>query len=323
MKAAGEPLRRARGLAAWGAALAMPLLAGCWQYEIGVTIYPDGSGSRTLRLQANPDDLQEESADTADFIRLFNLSTEAGWTMERQREPGAQQEILIFTRRSQPASLGDWRHLSGDVRIQGTLEPGPNEAVAFTNVISIEAGAGANLRTYTYREQFTWTGLREIIIARQAEGFFNRLHSSYPFLSGEDRLELTGLLAGAMLATVELEASSKEPEGVAEALGHAVEAHVKDVIRRHDPGAACTDVGQIAKDALTGADKDLEAFLHEKLPGAYLAGATSIELRVMMPGRIVDTNADRVEDRTACWSLDAWDALVRPVEPYARSELSE
>ncbi len=210
-----------------------------------------------------------------------------------------------------------------ELALRGTLEPGPHEDVAFTSALEVEAGAGTNLRTYTYRERFGWTGLREILVARQAEGFCNRLHASHPSLTDEDRLELTGLLAGAMLATIELEASSAEPEGVAEALGHAVEAHAEDIIRRHDPDADCTDVAQIAKDAITGADKDLEAFLHEKLPGAYLAGATSIELRVLMPGRIVDSNADRVEGRTACWSLDTWDALVRPIEPFVRSELSE
>ena len=323
MKAARRAPRMARWLTAWGAAIAIPLLAGCWQYEIEVTINPDGSGSRTLRLQADPEDMREESADMAEFVGLYCLGAEAGWTMEREREPGAKREILVFTRRGQPASLGDWRHVSGDVRILGTLEPDPDTNVAFANAVAIEAGAGANLRTYTYRERFSWTGLREIIIARQAEGFCNRLQGSYPFLTDENRQELTGLLAGAILATVELEASSKEPEGVAEALAHAVEAHVEDIIRRHDPDAACTDVAQIVNGGLTGADKDLEAFLHEKLPGAYLAGATSIELRVTMPGRIVESNADRVEGKTACWSMDAWDALVRPVETFVRSELSE
>lgn len=323
MKAAGCSWGTAWWPLVGGAAIAVVLLAGCWQYEIEVMINPDGSGSRTLRLQADPGDLEEEAADMAEFRGLYCLGAEAGWTMERAREPGAKHEILVFTHRNQPTSIGDWRYASGDVRIRGTLEPGPHQDVVFTNAIEVETGASTNLRTYTYRERFAWTGLREIIIARQAEAFCDRLQSNHPSLTDEDRQELTGLLAGAMLATIELEASSAEPEGVAKALGHAVEAHTEDLIRRRDPGADCSDVAQIANGAITGADKELEAFLHEELPGAYLAGATSIELRVLMPGRIVDSNADRVEGKTACWSLDAWDALVRPIAPFVRSELSE
>ena len=317
MKAEKRAARGARWVAAGGAATMALWLAGCWQYEIEVTIAPDGSGSRALRLQADSEDLEQEAGDLTEFIGLYCLGTDAGWVMERG------QEYVEFTRRSQPASLGDWRFVSGDVRILGTLEPGSGNDVAFINAVSVDIGAGTNLRTYTYRERFAWTGLREIIIARQAEGFFNRLRGSHPSLSDEDRPELTGLLAGAVLATVELKASSIEREGVAEALGQAVEAHAEDIIRRRDPDAVCTDLAQIVHDAITGADKDLEAFLHEKLPGAYLAGATSIELRVTMPGRIVESNADRVEGKTAFWSMDAWDALVRPVELSVRAELSE
>jgi hypothetical protein len=195
--------------------------------------------------------------------------------------------------------------------------------VAFANDLSVEVASGTNLRTYTYRERFSWTGLREILTERQGEGFFNRLRGSYPYLNDEDRRELTGLLAGAILATVELESSSKENEGVADALTRAVEAHAEDVIHRHDPTAACADLAQITHDSIAGADQDLEAFLRRDLPGAYLAGATSIELTVTMPGHIVDSNADRVEGKTAVWTLDTWDALVRPVELFVRSELSE
>jgi hypothetical protein len=306
-----------------GTVLALLLIAGCRQYEIDVSVDPDGSGTRTLRLQTDPEDLTEEESDLEGFIGLYGLGPDSGWTMTREREEGSNQEILVFSRKSQPGGLEDWPHQSGDLCIRGTLEPGEFAGVAFTNELSVELVAGTNLRTYTYRERFTWSGLREILTSRQAEGFYNRLHASYPYLTDEDRLELTGLLAGAILATVELESSSSEREGVAEALARAVEAHAEDILHRHDPGAACENLAQITRDAIEGADQDLEAFLRHELPGAYLAGATSISLRVTMPGRIVDSNADRVEGRIATWTVDTWDALVRPVEVFVRSELSE
>lgn len=319
----GSVGRGAWWLTACGAALAMALLAGCRQYEIDITINPDGSGSRTLRLQADPVDFEEEESSLEEFIGLHGLGPNSDWTMALESEAGSKQEIFVFSRHSRPGGPEDWQHQSGDLSIRGTLERGPYSLVAFANEVSVELVPGPAPRTCTYRERFAWTGLREILTGRQAEGFFHRLSGSYPYLTGEDRRELTGLLAGAILATVELEASSREREGVAEALARAVEAHAGDIIRRHDPSAACEDLAQITQEAITGADQSLEAFLRRELPGAYLAGATSITVRVTTSGRIVDSNADRVEGKLATWTFDVWDALVRPVELFVRSELSE
>ncbi len=310
-------------LVASGAALAMVVLAGCRQYEIDVVIDADGSGTRSLRLQADPADLEEETSSLEEFIGLYGLGPDSGWTMAREREAGSKQEILVFNRRSQLGGPEDWRGRSGDLGIRGTLAAGPYASVVFANDVSLELGPGEGPRTCTYRERFAWSGLREILTRRQAEGFFNRLSAGYPYLTKEDRLELTGLLSGAILAAVELEASTKEREGVAEALASAVAAHAGDIIRRHDPGAACEDLGQIAHEAIAGADEALEAFLRRELPGAYLAGATSITLRVTMSGRIVGSNADRVEGKTATWTFDVWDALVHPMELFVCAQLSD
>jgi len=314
--------RRAWRLAACGAPLVLALLAGCRQYEIVVTINPDGSGSRALRLQADPTDFEEEESTLEEFIALFSLGPDSGWTLARKSEQEGKSEILVFSRDSAPGSPEAWERQGGDVNIQGTRDPGRHARVTFANELSVELVSGPGPRTCTYRERFAWTGLREILTGRQAEGFFARLRGSYPYLKDEDRLELTGLLAGAILATVELEASAGEREGMAEALARAVEAHAGDVIRRHDPSAACEDLAQITREAITGADQNLEAFLRRELPGAYLAGATSITLRVTMSGLIVDSNADRVEGKTATWTFDVWDALVCPVEVFVRAEIS-
>ncbi len=297
--------------------------AGCRQYEIEVVLRADGSGTRTLQLRPDLEaDLQGEPSQEV-FAELFCLHAENGWSRSREESGRDAPDVIVYRRDEEVTTLGRWRDLSGDLCIRGAAEPGAYDSVRFENRITVHASADAKTRSYTYRERFAWRGLREILVARQAEAFCNRLQAIVPSLTDGDRRALTGLLAGALLANVQLEPSAGDQDAIVEVLTRSVAVYAAEILHRHDPEAPTDSLRQIASEAILDPGGDLEAFLRREMPGAYLAGATSISVSVTVPGLIVDTNADRVEGRTVSWNLDTWDALVRPVELYVRSEIAD
>jgi hypothetical protein len=50
-------------------------------------------------------------------------------------------------------------------------------------------------------------------------------------------------------------------------------------------------------------------------------GATSIELTLRLPGKVVETNGTVGEDGAVRWKMELLDAFGEPMEFHARSEL--
>jgi hypothetical protein len=65
--------------------------------------------------------------------------------------------------------------------------------------------------------------------------------------------------------------------------------------------------------------EEMEIFLEERLPGINLALNTGIQIRLNMPGRVMDSNHHQMDGSTLVWEFEPLNAVASPIEIYAES----
>jgi hypothetical protein len=291
--------------------------AGCKTYEIDVALQPDGGGSRTVTLQI------EKNQENSDYIppdtvcALFSLDVAKGW------EPlhDEQGTLTGYQRRVQVADAAAWHRQGGDVRILGNLDGQSSVPVHFTSSITVETGQDATGRSITYRESFTWEGVKQVIIDFVAERF--RKDMTRQFLSAAAQTELRGLMAGHLAMIWPRLVDSDDSEAELQSLIHSLTPYAEGVVRRERPQADLSPIAGVVNAAGEDDDNQLEAFITEKYPGIDQGFSTNIELRVEMPGRIIDSNADSTDGAAAVWEFSPTDVLKGPADIYVRSLVAD
>jgi len=100
-------------------------------------------------------------------------------------------------------------------------------------------------------------------------------------------------------------------------------------IRRYDPDAVDSLVIQAVRSVFVEWDEFDETADEMDLMGVVLATVLDLTLRVDIPGRIVETNADRREEysdplagrQILVWDIDPASAVTNPIEIYVKSEI--
>lgn len=302
------------------------LLAGCKEYNIDVTVEPDGGGSRRIELTTSS--ITQGGVETSlnDFKTLFDLKEEKGWRVSKRKADGGNEEDdtasgYIFTLERDAAVLDDWRGMSGDVSIRAAFPNGEYWNVKFYNTVDVETGHAAETKSITYRETFRWESLKEELVDFFATWYHDSMAVTYPELGQAELGELRGLLAGhlAMGLTAIEETGDFDAEGVT----RGMVSMAADIIRRKRPDVDPGQVYSITEAILNDSTNKFERFASREMPGVELAFFAAINLRVTMPGRIVESNADEVQEQTAIWKLDIMKSINRPIELFVRSELEE
>jgi hypothetical protein len=290
-------------------------LAGCQHYSVEVTLDADGGGRRVCELVCDAPGPTPEATVTH-FREGFALSEAVGWRrVDRDEEP----QHLVFQREQQLAAPADWSRADGEIAVPG--RPGTEAAsVLFTNSVQVEAAGEGEERTLSYRERFEWRGILPAASALIAELGGAALAADYPALDEPARAELRGLLAGAGLRFIAIEQEDAgEPayETFLAALGEQARA----VIARQYPAATAAAIAERLHGVLRGAGEDGDALFAERLPGLDLVASTDLSFRLTLPGPLLETNADRVEGNTAIWQFGLGDALLEPVQLYAKARI--
>lgn len=92
---------------------------------------------------------------------------------------------------------------------------------------------------------------------------------------------------------------------------------------RVEPAAGIAAIAARLDGVLRGGGDEGDARVAERLPGLDLVAATDLSFRLTLPGPIAETNADRVEGNTAVWVFGLSDALLEPVQLYARARVGD
>lgn len=303
---------------------ALSVLAGCQQYEVRVEVAADGSGRREVALEAETPKAWPERPSAGDYLRLHHISPETGWTLPEGFDAAADSVSgMVFTREVFPDGFADWSRTSGDIHIRGRLPGGPaggpmRRSVEFGNEVKVAPVALEGETLIEYREQFQWHGLRHLIAENYADRFIAGLTGAYPALTSPDIQRIRGLVEGLVQVALEFQ-SGDEPERLEEALTRALRVHAFEVVRGRIADADAARVGELARTLVQDSEEDLDRFIAQVYPGVHIGWQTRVELSVTMPGDIVDTNADRIEGRTASWEIDSGEAITGPVTAYVRS----
>jgi len=211
--------------------------------------------------------------------------------------------------------------MDGSITVRAALGTSEYESVLFANEVSVELGTVTNGKTYTYRERFHWHGLVDAIIRFESEMFARRMKRDYPYLDEASVAELRGIMAGQLDVAFE-NLRLWQDDGVDEKkIAASVGEQAAEVVRRAGRKADLSHVYDVAASCLDDDDAEFEQFVDANLPGVLHVGATTIELTLVLPGRVTDTNGSIGEDGAVRWKMELLDAFGETVEFHARSEL--
>lgn len=296
------------------AVLAAPLLVGCHRYTERVTLAADGGGSRVVELEVDRQQV-EAPADLDALRRFFGLDGE-GW----RQLAGADGEIR-FRREVRVDDLAGWSGQGGDV-LRGAGS-GPGADVRLRRTVTVETGRGPRGRTYDYREQLAWTGLKEMMVDMVADRLAARVQQACPSLDRTALAELRGLAAGHLSLGWEVFAGEDGPDLEREPLLSSLSAATIDLVRRAGAPADPAVLDAIVRGTVADEDGVLESRLDAELPGLEPAVWTGFRLELTMPGVIVETSATEREGSTVAWDIDLPETIQAPVVLQARSLLAD
>lgn len=302
------------------AVLCLLFASGCRHFAVVVTVAPDGSGSRDVELSGDPL-IDSEEMTMKEFRQLYHLDDEKGWVLEK--ELVGEKEKLVFRLNAVAEDLSSWSGLGSDLCIEGRLDSEPGIAIGCDNKIVVESVEGSSGLSYTYRESFGCRGLKQVIVAFLANQYATRMSETFPRLSDNEIAELRGLMTGHLaLYRFDLEDDEEEARQE-EAMVAAVSYYSREVVLRKYPRADLLEVMGVTEALVEDQSGALDEFIQNELPGVELAAFTDVDLRVQMPGPIVETNADEIEGDTATWEFDMLHALEEPIELYVRAEVAK
>jgi hypothetical protein len=297
---------------------------GCKQYKVEMTMNGDGSGTRTVELSMATISEDDFEIGLDEFRALFGLSEKRGWTMRREFKKTEKEEKpdkYIFTLDRKAKSISSWQAMSGDIEVRGTLEKGPLADVSFYNEIEVERSDGGIL---TYRETLTWNKLKESVIDMTIALFRKNMAQEYPFLSQQE-LDMLAYFTAGIVSIAWYGEEVAEDQITDEMYETSAAVYIEHIIRKSHPEEDLSGILSVIERTFNDEDEtQLDNFLKEKLPGAYLAGHTAVSLTITMPGEIIETNAQHVEGNTATWKYDVtMVAFNHPVEFFVKAKVTK
>lgn len=291
-------------------------LAGCNEYRVETAVREDGSGTRKMLFTMDPNQDELMELDEEGYARLFGITPESSWKMQTSTD-GKK----VFKLESTVAAVDDWSELDGSISVRGTLEDSDYAGVFFTNSVSLETGHTPEGKSYTYREGFRWTDLIEAVVDFQADAYARRMKKDFPHLDEKSISELRGLMAGHLFVGVRfLDIWDDDGEEARAGIAHSVGKAAEEIVRRAGKKVAVEHIYEVARIYVEDEDSELEGFLEKNLPGVMYAGLTDVKIRIMMPGKVVETNGQIMADGSVEWKMDLLAGLGNEIVFHARSE---
>jgi hypothetical protein len=279
---------------------------GCPSYEIRSTVHADGGGLRSISFETDRAVLDGAELSVADFRRLLGMEGERGWRVAS--DSGAEK--TAFACEQQVAGAAGWSTLDCGLDIRGSVSNQPFEQVRFLEKVAVEA-TGDRM---SYRATFGWDRLRETLIEHVVARFDQLAAERYPFLDGDQRAELRGLLAGHLAMAMLGDASDGPSLSDDEVTGSFV-ALAAPILRAGHPAA---DAGALPGIIEAAGDS---RWLEEQLPGFEALVFSEIRIQLTMPGKILETDGEEIGPRTVEWKLSMDQVLAQPVTVHALSEI--
>lgn len=298
--------------------LVLLALAGCQHYEVEITLDADGGGSRSVELRGDvPGPTPETSASR---LRLgFSLDESAGW---RQVASEDDPRRLVFRRERRVSAAGDWPSFDGEIAIPGRAGALPADGdVLLSNQVEVQLDETPGRRSLSYRERFTWSGILPAASGIVADVVTAALEDAIEGLNPLERAELHGLAAGAAQRYLALE-QAESSEAAYHTFVGALATQMHAVLAPGHPALTTTRLASLLDGVLGESSEAGDAAFEALLPGADLVATSDLTLHLTLPGPVLESNADSVDGNRATWRFGLSQALLEPVQLYARTEFT-
>jgi len=309
---------------------------GCHEMKVETKLDADGGGTRTMDLQVEADVGDESFVTLAEYRELMGVTEARGWSHKKTTRKADNSDDMkdyhSFARSAAASGIVEMSEMSGDIFVKGSNTNPAFAGVHFSNAIEVETGVSPRGRTIVYRETFTLVGFTEALIAYRLESFRAALRQTYPNLSDADIGEWFSYFEGTAMAAVDDGIINMASGDRARRFNQSIERVVDnamDRIRANAPDADDSLIIHIVWSVFIEWDDIDDTAEDMGLKGVVLATGLGFTLRVDIPGRIVDSNADRQEvysdpkagRQKMVWEIDFELAMSGPIEIYVKSEI--
>lgn len=306
-------------------AFAVVLLEGCNYLTVSVHLDETGGGTRTIEAKLESELSESTSPTYEQAIQLLGITRENGWKRRSDpvRDDTKGNSRPVFEHASRLKNADDWKRASGDLSIRGTLESGLTAQPLYTNTIEYSLEPAADRKTFTYRERFSWISFLEYYTDYESGRLWQALSARYPALQRDDEIEIRGLVGGLIAMTTDLQTGDEKCDDADDALDRTLANRLLYIIRRRSPSVSLEELSRFLEQTLDDSNDQFEKKIQQDMPGAYLATKTEIVVNITFPGRIVDSNAHKIDGQIASWTIHPIDAIARPQEIFIIAELIE
>jgi hypothetical protein len=314
---------------------ALSVLLGCHEMKIETSLNADGSGTRHMELLIE-DEGEDSTLTVAEYRELMGVTDDRGWTRSSRRMKQEQSDKISdfhsFTRNTEATDLFEMTAMSGDIFIRASDKNPAFADVYLTNAIQVESGMSNRGRTIVYRETLSWSGLLEAFLDYRLQGYRKSLEKIYPGLTPAETDEWLAFFQGTFMAAVDdgiFEMGSGDRAMRFAASIERVVQYAMDKIRAHDPDADDSIVIHMTWSTFVEWDEIDEPAEEMQLMGVELAAVLNLTVRIDIPGRVVETNADRQEvyadpragRQKLVWEIDTGESISKPIEIYVKTEI--
>lgn len=298
-------------------------LNGCVRTRIGVTLDSDGSGTRSNEISWKEGTLDDLGLSEADVRELLDLDPARGWISRREARPddgGQMQPHLVFARETPIASIADWTRDGADLSVRTA----PGAPTRLVDTVAVEVGRGAGYRILEYRETFDARSVKELLDRHLAERIAQAVATARPSLEERKVTELRGLFRAHLHHFPSIVLDDDDSEAALREFVAIAGPQAAWIVADGRPSAEDMDaMRQLLQRAFDDRDESIDRYLEQEVPGVSLLALMNLDFEITVPGRIVETNADRSSDGFAAWERPIWSALQTPIVFQVRTRIEE
>jgi hypothetical protein len=327
--------RKTRTLVLTLVVAALTVFLGCHEMKIETSLNADGSGSRHMELMIE-DDGEDSTLTLADYRDLMGVTDDRGWShsisQRKQEHSDKISDFHSFARNAQADDLFEMTAMSGDILVKASRTNPAFRDVYFANAIEVESGMSTRGRTIVYRETLSWSGLLEALLDYRLQGYRASLEKIYPGLEPVEIDEWFAFFRGTFMAAVDDGIFDMGSGDRAMRFAKSIErvvVYATKKIRAHDPDADDSIIVHMTWSIFVAWDEFEETVEEMELMGVDLATVLDLTVRIDIPGRVVETNADRQEvyadpragRQKLVWEIDTEESISKPIEIYVKTEI--
>jgi hypothetical protein len=299
----------------------MILLAGCIATQVQVRVDEDGSGYRRVEMVWKQGALDDLELSEEDVRKLLDLQADRGWVGRHENRPvedGSLEPHVVFEREIQMASIDDWWLKAPDLQMRASVD----HAARLRDETFVEVGRGSGYRTVSYYERLDGREIRNPLDRMAARHIVEKCEPGGTVLSETRLAEMRGILLGHFRHYDVWAVEDEDADKAWAALARDVAPQLAYIIAGRPPSPGETDrVLGLIDEILE--NEEMGDWLDEELPGLSLLALMNLYIEVVMPGTIVESNADRIGDGFAAWDGPVWSAINEPLEFRVRTRIED